>query len=111
MSGTLDTDVTLDTGSSVDVTVYEDLGATGSADNTETVSVGGGTNSYSLSNIEGGSGNDYWLKVELSTGTGNDGTSTPTVHSLTLDVPAAGSVARSTGGVRDTNASGVITTQ
>jgi len=80
----LTTDVALN-GGTVDVTVYEDTTGDGSANNQESVSVADGTNTYTLSNLNGGQGNDYWVGVTLDDA---DITSSPTVNSLSLDVPS-----------------------
>lgn len=53
-------------GQTAEVTVFEDTTGDGTADNTETVTLNDGVDSRSLSNLSGGSGNDYWLNVELS---------------------------------------------
>lgn len=62
----LTTDATLNS-QTLEITVYEDTDGDGQAENTETVTVSSsGANSHSLSNISGGSGNDYWLEINLS---------------------------------------------
>lgn len=65
VGGDLTASTTLN-GQTAEVTVYEDTTGDGTADNTETVTLDDGVNSYNLSNISGGSGNDYWLGVELT---------------------------------------------
>jgi hypothetical protein len=65
VGGDLTASTTLN-GQTAEVTVYEDTTGDGTADNIETVTLGDGVNSYNLSNISGGSGNDYWLGVNLT---------------------------------------------
>lgn len=79
---TLTPSVTLN-GQTVNVTVYEDLNYTGSTDNEETVTDVEDGAEYTLSNLEGGEGNAYWVDIDLST---SDVEESPVVHSLTLDV-------------------------
>ena len=84
MSVELTTDVTLN-GQTIDVTVYEDIGDTGSTDNSETISgVADGTNTYTLDTLEGDNGNSYWAEFSLSS---SSITSTPIVHSATIEIP------------------------
>jgi len=85
------------------VTVYEDVGADGTGpssdpngkayDNSATQQVEGGTNTYRLDGFDSSSGNEYWLRAELSS---TDRTQTPTLNSgevtlvsTTVNVPAA----------------------
>lgn len=97
---TLTTSVTLN-GEAVDITVYEDIDNTGVTDNSETINgISGGTNTYTLSSLSGGSGNAYWAKLSLST---SNVTSSPVAHSVTLDIPTAGTIVL-------INSSGVIQT-
>lgn len=53
-------------GQSVSITVYEDASGDGTADNSENINIGNGTNQYSLSNINGNTGNSYWIAVNMS---------------------------------------------
>ncbi|MFB6192945.1 MAG: LamG domain-containing protein [Candidatus Nanohaloarchaea archaeon] len=75
------TDVVLN-GQTVDLKVYEDTTGDGAADNTETVSVSNGTNTYTLNNLSGGSGNDYWVEWQISTS--SDTAATPKANSVQL---------------------------
>jgi len=70
-------------GGSITVTVFEDTDQDGTAENQETVSLSGGTETFTLQNLDGNTGNDYWLKVDASSGN----TNTPTLDSATLDIP------------------------
>lgn len=63
-SGDLTVSTTLN-GQSAEVTVLEDTTGNGTPDNTETVALQEGKNGYSLSNIEGGTGNEYWIQTEF----------------------------------------------
>jgi hypothetical protein len=63
-SKTATVDATLNSQSAT-VTVYEDTTGDGTADNTKQINVADGTNDYSLSNFSGGTGNNYWIDVEL----------------------------------------------
>lgn len=51
---------------SAEIIIFEDTSGDGTADNTETITVSSGTNTTSLSNIQGGTGNTYWVKTKLS---------------------------------------------
>jgi len=84
---TLTTDVTTN-GQTVDVTVYEDIGNTGTTDNQETVSgVATGTNTNTLTTLDGSPDNAYWVGLNLSTA---DVTQTPTIHSISVQtIPTA----------------------
>lgn len=59
------TDVTLNS-QSIDITIYEDTTGDSNADNTETISLGDGTNTYTLNNLDGSSGNNYWIEWSFS---------------------------------------------
>ncbi|MFB6245595.1 MAG: LamG-like jellyroll fold domain-containing protein, partial [Candidatus Nanohaloarchaea archaeon] len=61
----IETDATLN-GQTVEVIVFEDTDGNGSYDNYQVVSVGDGTNSYTLNQLSG-SGSDYWLRWDFST--------------------------------------------
>lgn len=63
---TLTTNATLNN-QSIRITVLEDVNSTGSYDNTENILIGDGTNSYNLTNIQGGSGNIYKITADLET--------------------------------------------
>lgn len=52
-------------GQSADIIVYEDTTGNGTADNIEKVSLVSGTSSYTLEQISGGPGNEYWIQVVL----------------------------------------------
>ncbi len=70
----------------IDITVYEDVGADGSGDNTDpngkaynnasTVSLADGVTSYTVSGFDGADGNEVWVRVMLSPG---ETTATPSV--------------------------------
>jgi hypothetical protein len=64
--GDLTATATIPTDTTAKVTVYEDTSGDGAADNVETVTLQDGENGYPLENISGGSGNEYWLSVELT---------------------------------------------
>lgn len=66
MAIVLNTDATIPTNTSLTVTVNEDTDGDGAAENTETLSIGGGTNQYTLSNIQSVADNDHWLEVQGS---------------------------------------------
>jgi hypothetical protein len=70
-------------GESADMTVYEDTDQDGTAEQQQTVSLSDGQATYTLGNLSGGSGNDYWIKFDLST---SDITTTAVVDSATLSV-------------------------
>lgn len=63
----LDTTSTLNGGSIV-VTIYEDTGSDGIADNIEEVTLTGGTESTQLSNISNTDTNDHWIHVAMEPG-------------------------------------------
>lgn len=56
------------TNAPIDVTVYEDATGDGNADNTATVTLDSGTNTYTLSGFDGSSGNDVWIEGNFQTG-------------------------------------------
>ncbi|WP_414837458.1 hypothetical protein ACK3SF_04265 [Candidatus Nanosalina sp. VS9-1] len=60
---TVDANVPTDT--TATVTVYEDTTGNGTADSEQTITLQDGTSSYSLTNLSGGTGNDYWMHIEL----------------------------------------------
>ncbi len=62
----IETDATVSSGTSMSLTVYEDTTGDGTADNTETISVADGVNTYTLSNLDGSSGNTYWIEWQLN---------------------------------------------
>jgi hypothetical protein len=75
----LTTNATLN-GQSITVTVYEDTDGDGTSNNSESVNIAGGTNTYSLSNLHGSTSNTFWINADLS----GTVTSTPTLHSAEL---------------------------
>lgn len=77
---TVTTDASLK-GHSISLTVYEDTSGDGTADNTENINIGDGTNQYSLSNISGSIGSSYWVKINLSSSIGG----TPVMKSVGLE--------------------------
>jgi hypothetical protein len=83
ISGGLTATATVTTDTTAKVTVHEDTTGDGVADNVETVTLQDGSNSYSLDSISGGSGNDYWLSVEL---TNSDIEKTAKIDSVKLAV-------------------------
>ena len=58
-------DANVDTETTAQLTVYEDSSGDGTANNTQTIDLNDGNNSYSLANLSGGEGNDYWMNIEL----------------------------------------------
>lgn len=74
-------------GGSVDVTVHEDTDQDGTAENTETVTLQDGTNTYTLNNLSGEDNADYWLDFTITSGSD---TTTPTVDSASLDNGVSG---------------------
>ena len=58
-------DANIQTETTATVTVYEDTSGDGSANNEETITLEDGQNSYSLTGLSGGEGNDYWMHIEL----------------------------------------------
>lgn len=58
--------VTLPSGASATLTVYEDTDQDGTAENQDSASLSDGTTSYIVSGFDGGTGNDYWWDVEPS---------------------------------------------
>ena len=98
------TDSTIPVGTSIDITLFEDVGndQTGSQtdarnndyDNKDTVTLSGGTDeTNTLSGFDGGgTTNNYWVKVELS-GDGSDPTlASPTLTSIEVRTSAATAV-------------------
>lgn len=82
----LDAVTTVPSSTSVDVTVYEDTTGDGIQDNSETVSLSGGTQTAQLSTLEGTTNSNvtYWIELSLST---SDTSTTPEVDSITLTLP------------------------
>jgi hypothetical protein len=58
-------DALVEGNATVTITVYEDTDQDGTAETTEQITVSNGTNTYSLSSISGGSGNDYWVEIDI----------------------------------------------
>ena len=86
-SGSVEATVTVTlNGQSADITVYEDTNTDGTADNSQTATLSDGTNTYTLDQLNGGNGNDYWVQFSLST---SDETASPVVQSVTLDTSAS----------------------
>ena len=85
-------------GGSIGATVYEDSDGDGAAENVEKVSLSGGTETIDLYGLDAGTGNDYWLAFDLTSG---GAATTPTVDSATLDtvlaVTDAGSITTASG--------------
>lgn len=80
VADTLTTSATLND-QSIKITVFEDLNATGSYDNTESVYIDTGNNTYDLDNINGGAGNKYKFTADLETSNINK---TPILNSVEL---------------------------
>lgn len=60
--------------SSIDLTVYEDTTGDGNADNTEKIDAQNGAKLFTLDNLVGGGGNDYWFDAQLFRGDGSEDT-------------------------------------
>lgn len=104
----LTTNVTLNA-QTIDVTVYEDIDNTGTTDNSETVTgVSGGTTTYALSTLLGGPGNAYWAKLSLAS---SNIQNSPIAHSVTVDVPVAGSLVLLDGNAVLQTSTGVLDTE
>lgn len=95
----LTTDVTLN-GETLQAVVNEDLSADGSTDTREKLNVGDGVTAYDLYAVSGGTGNDYWIRADLSSASE---TASPTVHAFTLDTTLtatdAGTITTASGSV------------
>lgn len=80
------TSATIRTDTSLDITANEDIDGDGVAENKQTVSIGDGTNTYALDQLEGAEGEDvtYWWDLSLSSA---DGSNTPSLDSLSVDLP------------------------
>jgi len=99
--------VTLNSGS-IDVTVYEDLDGDGQVENSETVTGVTSGSTYTLTTLDGGSGNNYHVGADLNS---TDATDAPTVHSIDVTVPVAGSKLESTStGALEMDSTGYILT-
>jgi len=80
---------------SIDITVYEDVGddGTGSAtdpngkayDNSATVSINDGLNTYTLSGFDGSSGNAVWVQIDLDSGQ-EAITKFPSINSVAVEI-------------------------
>ncbi|QGA80303.1 hypothetical protein [Candidatus Nanohalobium constans] len=66
-----------------EITIFEDTTGSGTADNTETITINDGTNTTTLSNIQGGTGNKYWIKTTL---TNSNMEKTAEINSIELSV-------------------------
>ena len=77
------TDATVPTDTSISLTVKQDESGGTAPDSTETIAVGDGTTTASLSSFSFSDGSAYWLEIELST---SDDSVTPTFHSATVTV-------------------------
>lgn len=82
----LDTESIVRFNTTLDATVYEDLDGTGEADNTETVSLNGGTETNSLATLDGSvnEGIIYWIEFNFAT---SDNGSTAELDSATIKLP------------------------
>lgn len=58
-------DATVDTETTATLVVYEDTSGDGTANNTQTINLNDGTNTYNLTSLAGGEGNDYWMNIKL----------------------------------------------
>jgi hypothetical protein len=74
---------TVPTDTSVTATIKQDESGGTTADSTEQVSVGDGTNTYSLSNFANSVGGTYWIQFDLST---SDDSATPNVDDAIVSV-------------------------
>lgn len=89
----LDVTATVPSQTSLDITVYEDVGDDGSGgktdpngkayDNSDTASINDGSHHYHLTGFQGGSGNAYWIQVEPG---GTDNTRTASLDSVQATV-------------------------
>ena len=77
------TDATVPTYTSISLTVKQDESGGTTADSTETIAVGDGTTTASLSSFSFSDGSAYWVEIELSTSADSV---TPTFHSATVTV-------------------------
>lgn len=92
----LTTTVSVPSGTSITVTVYEDVDGDGSAENTASQAIDDGTNTYSLSGFDA-NGGSYWIEAEFDT---NDVTKTAELDSAAL-LGAGGQVCDLTGLIED----------
>jgi hypothetical protein len=81
---TLDYSVTLN-GGSITATIYQDTSGDGTANKQESVNLQDGTNSTTLTNLDGGSGTAVWIEFDIISG-GEE--TTPDVDSASVDVPS-----------------------
>jgi hypothetical protein len=49
----------------VELILYEDTDGDGEPENTETINLQGGTNSYQLNNIQGNTTYEYWIELQF----------------------------------------------
>lgn len=83
----LTTDATIPSNTSTDVTVYEDTDNDGTAENSATQSIGGGTNTYTLTGFDGSSGNGIWIEASVSN---TDVTTTASLNSVDVQTADLG---------------------
>lgn len=65
----LETTASIPAGSSIDVTVYEDIDGNGTADNSQQLSISDGTQTQILTGFEAESTNIYWAEIDISRST------------------------------------------
>lgn len=65
----------------IDISVYQDVTGDGTADNSATIQVDNGTNTYELNGFESVTGAHYWLEVEIWT---DSISKTPELYSATV---------------------------
>lgn len=58
-------DANVGTNTTATLVVYEDTSGDGTANNTQTINLNDGSNTYNLTNLSGGTGNDYWMNIKL----------------------------------------------
>lgn len=62
---TVTTDASIPTDSSIVLTVYEDADGDGIAENSETVTIADGSNTYTVSGFNASSGNEVWVSADI----------------------------------------------
>lgn len=77
----VETTATIPTSTSADLTIYQDTDGDGVAENSETVSVAGGTNTTSLTAFQAATGATYWADLATST---SDTAATPQFDSAVV---------------------------
>lgn len=82
----LSTSSTVPTDTGINVRVYEDMDADGTADNQQSVDLFGGSETFEMGGLGGSEGEAivYWMEITLTT---NDGETTPSLDSATITLP------------------------